>query len=147
MRPARRQDVAAIVALLADDRLGAGREDTSEAALPAYLAAFERIAADGRNLLAVAEDAVGVVGCLQLTFIPGLSNQGQDLALLEGVRVASDRRGGGLGAQMIEWAMDEARRRGCASIELLTHVSRTEAQRFYARLGFAPSHVGMKRAL
>lgn len=147
MRPARRQDVPAIVALLADDRLGAGREDTSDAALPAYLAAFERIAADGRNLLAVAEDAGGVVGCLQLTFIPGLSNQGQVLALLEGVRVASDRRGGGLGAQMIEWAMDEARRRGCASIELLTHASRIDAQRFYARLGFEASHAGMKRAL
>jgi len=147
MRPACRQDVPAIVALLADDRLGAGREDTSDAALPVYLAAFERIAADGRNLLAVAEDAGGVVGCLQITFIPGLSNQGQDLALLEGVRVASDRRGGGLGAQMIEWAMDEARRRGCASIELLTHASRIDAQRFYARLGFEASHAGMKRAL
>ena len=147
MRPARREDVAAIVALLADDRLGAGREDTSEAALPAYLAAFERIAADGRNLLAVAEQDGAVVGCLQLTFIPGLSNQGQDLALLEGVRVASERRGGGLGEQMVQWAMDEARRRGCGAMELMSHASREAAQRFYARLGFAPSHVGMKRAL
>jgi len=147
MRPARREDVAAIVALLADDHLGAGREDTSEAALPAYLAAFERVAADGRNLLAVAEQDGAVVGCLQLTFIPGLSNQGQDLALLEGVRVASHLRGGGVGEQMVRWAMDEARRRGCGAMELMTHVTRQAAQRFYDRLGFAPSHVGMKRAL
>ncbi|MFN3521443.1 MAG: GNAT family N-acetyltransferase [Phenylobacterium sp.] len=147
IRPARREDVPEIVALLADDPLGADREDTSEQALAAYLAAFERIAADGRNLLVVAEDAGAVAGCLQLTFIPGLSNQGQELALLEGVRVAAARRGAGLGEQMVRWAMAEAGRRGCGAMELMSHVTRTDAQRFYERLGFARSHVGMKRAL
>ena len=148
IREARREDVAAIVALLADDHLGAGREVVSDPPSPAYFAAFEKVAADPRNLLAVAEDAAGVVvGTLQMTFIPGLSNQGAELALIEAVRVASSLRGRGLGQVMIGWAMDEARRRGCANIELISHGSRADAQRFYERLGFARSHVGMKRAL
>ncbi|MFL5297431.1 MAG: GNAT family N-acetyltransferase [Phenylobacterium sp.] len=148
MRAARREDVAAIVRLLADDRLGAGREVVSEPPGEAYFAAFERVAADPRNLLAVAEDAAGrVVGTLQMTFIPGLSNQGAELALVEAVRVDSSLRGGGVGRQMMAWALDQARARGCASIELLSHASRTEAQRFYEELGFAKSHVGMKRGL
>jgi len=148
LREARREDVAAIVVLLADDDLGAGREVVSDPPSPAYFAAFEKVAADPRNLLAVAEDAAGVVvGTLQMTFIPGLSNQGAELALIEAVRVASSLRGQGLGQVMIGWAMDEARRRGCANIELISHGSRADAQRFYERLGFARSHVGMKRTL
>lgn len=148
IREARRDDVAAIVRLLADDALGATREQVSDPPLPAYFEAFEKIAADARNLLAVAEDPAGrVVGTLQVTFIPGLSNRGAELALIEAVRVDSGLRGQGLGGAMIEWAMDQARARGCRFVELFTHASRTEAQRFYERLGFEKSHAGMRRAL
>lgn len=148
MRRARRDDVAAIVALLADDPMGGGRELVSDPPAEGYLSAFERIEAEPRVLLAVAEDDAGaVVGTLQLTFIPGMSNRGGELALLSAVRIASGRRGQGLGGEMVAWALDEARRRGCGIIELLTHNSRVEAQRFYARLGFTPSHVGMRRRL
>ena len=148
IREARREDVTEIVRLLADDALGAAREQVSDPPLPAYLDAFDRVAADPRNLLMVARDPAGaLVGTMQITFIPGLSNQGAELALIEAVRVRSDRRGQGLGAGMVTWAMDEARRRGCRNIELMSHTSRSDAQRFYARLGFAGSHVGMKRAL
>lgn len=147
MRPARRDDLPAIVRMLADDPLGAGRERYADPLPLGYLEAFDRIVADSRNLLAVAEAGGAVVGCLQLTFIPGLSFQGAELALLEGVRVDSSRRREGIGAVMIQWAMDEARGRGCGQIELLTHTSREAAQRFYERLGFVASHVGMKRPL
>jgi ribosomal protein S18 acetylase RimI-like enzyme len=148
LRRARREDVAAIVKLLADDHLGSGREVVSDPPQPGYFEAFEKVDADRRNLLAVAEDASGaVVGTLQLTFIPGLSNQGAELALIEAVRVASALRGQGLGRVMVGWAMDEARRRGCRNIELFTHNSRLDAQRFYESLGFAKSHSGMRRAL
>lgn len=148
IREALRDDVAAIVRLLADDALGATREQVSDPPLPGYMAAFEKIAADPRNLLAVAEDPAGrVVGTLQVTFIPGLSNGGAELALIEAVRVDSGVRGQGLGAVMIEWAMDQARARGCRFVELFTHASRTEAQRFYERLGFERSHAGMRRPL
>jgi ribosomal protein S18 acetylase RimI-like enzyme len=148
IREARREDVAAIVALLADDDLGAGREVVSDPPLGAYFEAFEKVAADPRNLLAVAQDAAGaVVGTIQMTFIPGLSNQGAELALIEAVRVDSALRGQGLGQAMIEWALEEARRRGCGFVELFTHASRVDAQRFYERLGFEKSHAGMRRKL
>lgn len=148
IRQARREDVAAIVALLADDHLGAGREMVSDPPGAAYLEAFEKLAADRRNLLAVAEDASGrIVGTMQLTLIPGLSNQGAELALLQAVRIAAGLRGQGLGGQLVAWAMDEARRGGCKVMELLSHNSRTDAQRFYEQLGFVKSHVGMRRAL
>ena len=148
IRPAARADVAAIVALLADDGLGAGRDVASDPPALAYLEAFDRIAANPRALLAAAEDASGaVVGTLQLTFIAGLSNHGAELALVSAVRVASALRGQGLGEILMTWAMDEARRRGCAQMELLSHASRADAHRFYERLGFEQSHVGMKRAL
>ena len=147
-RPARREDVAAIVRLLADDGLGAAREVVSDPPAAAYLEAFDRLAASPRSLLAVAEDAAGaVIGTLQLTFIPGLSNQGAELALVSAVRVDAARRGQRIGEQMMTWAMDEARRRGCAQMELLSHASRTDAHRFYERLGFNRSHLGMKRSL
>ncbi|HZZ68418.1 MAG TPA: GNAT family N-acetyltransferase [Phenylobacterium sp.] len=147
-RPARREDVAAIVRLLADDGLGAGREAVSDPPARGYLEAFDKIAANPRALLAVAQDAAGaVVGTLQLSFIVGLSNQGAELALVSAVRIASSQRGQGLGEAMMQWAMDEARRRGCRHIELFTHASRVDAQRFYQRLGFEKSHAGMRRAL
>lgn len=148
MRPAHREDVGAIVALLADDTLGSGREVVSDPPAPGYLKAFDEIAANPRTLLAVAEGPGGaVVGTLELTFIPGLSNQGAEQALVSAVRVSSSLRGQGLGEAMMTWAMDEARRRGCRQMELLSHATREAAHRFYERLGFVKSHVGMKRAL
>jgi len=148
IREARRDDVAAIVRLLADDHLGAAREVVSDPPLTAYFDAFEKVAADARNLLVVAEDPGGhLVGTLQMTFIPGLSNQGAELALIEAVRVDSGLRGQGLGQVLVGWALDEARRRGCRFVELFTHASRVDAQRFYERLGFEKSHAGMRRAL
>ncbi len=148
IREAHRGDVAAIVAMLADDHLGSAREVVSDPPLPGYFEAFETVAADPRNLLAVAEDAAGkVVGTLQMTFIPGLSNQGAELALIAAVRVDSSLRGQGRGQAMIAWALEEARRRGCKAVELFAHNSRVDAQRFYERLGFQKSHAGMRRGL
>ncbi|WP_340646877.1 GNAT family N-acetyltransferase [Phenylobacterium sp.] len=143
-RPARREDVARIVELLADDPLGAGRERFEDPLPAAYYAAFDRIEASDGNILTVAELGGAVVGCLQMTFIPGLSNQGADLALIEGVRVDTALRSQGLGAMLVEWALDAARARGCQAVELFTHKTRTDAHRFYDRLGFAQSHVGYR---
>lgn len=144
IRPARRDDVPAIVAMLADDPLGAQREQPGD---PAYLTAFDAIDADPRQLLVVAEHDEEAVGTLQLTFIPGLSRKGATRAQIEAVRVRADIRGSGLGDRMIRWAVDTARERGCAMVQLTTDASRTDAHRFYERLGFQPSHVGMKLAL
>ncbi|HEY0331182.1 MAG TPA: GNAT family N-acetyltransferase [Rhodopseudomonas sp.] len=144
IRPARRDDVAAIVAMLADDRLGRGRERVEEPLPESYYAAFDALQRSPHIHLVVAVEAAGAVaGCLQLCVLPGLSSQGASRALIEDVRVRCDLRGQRIGEQLLHWAIGQARDSGCKLVELFTHHSRVDAQRFYARLGFQPSHVGM----
>jgi ribosomal protein S18 acetylase RimI-like enzyme len=144
IRRARRDDVAAIVAMLADDHLGRARERLDDPLPESYFKAFEAVDRDPNFKLVVAETAEGrVVGCLQLCIMPGMSSQGTSRGLIEDVRVATDCRSRGIGEQLVQWAVGEARSRGCKVVELLTHSSRVDAQRFYKRLGFSPSHVGM----
>ncbi|EIG59154.1 MULTISPECIES: GNAT family N-acetyltransferase [unclassified Bradyrhizobium] len=143
IRPARREDVAAIVAMLADDHLGSARERVEDPLPASYYEAFARVERDQNIQLVVAESEGRVVGCLQLAILPGLSSQGGLRGLLEDVRVASDWRSRGIGEQLVQWAVTEAKARGCNLVELLTHQTRTDAQRFYKRLGFTASHVGM----
>ncbi|HTJ31700.1 MAG TPA: GNAT family N-acetyltransferase [Dactylosporangium sp.] len=142
IRKATEADVPAIVALLADDPLGAGRESPDD--LTPYLRAFAAIEADANQLLVVAERDGRTVGTLQLSLLPGLARRGAARGQIEAVRVARDERGSGLGAALMEWAIDEARERGCQLMQLTSDVSRPDAHRFYERLGFVPSHVGFK---
>lgn len=143
IRAARADDIGVIIAMLADDPLGGPRERIEDPLPQSYLAAFDRITNDPNIQLVVAEDEGAVVGCLQLCILPGLSSQGTSRGLIEDVRVASHCRSRGIGEQMVQWAVAEARTRGCKVVELLTHHTRVDAQRFYERLGFARSHVGM----
>lgn len=144
-RTATEDDLPAIVALLADDVIGAGREAAD--GTRAYRAAFAAIAADPRNRLIVADVDGAVAGTLQLTFIPGLSRMGAERAQIEAVRVAADHRGRGLGRQMIDWAVGEARARGCRLVQLTSDKRRTDAIRFYESLGFEATHEGLKLPL
>lgn len=146
-RAARRNDLPAVLTLLADDPLGAKREMVSEEVDAAYWAAFEAIDADPRNLLVVADDAGEIVGCMQITYIPGLSRHGAQRCQIESVRVRSDRRSHGLGRHMMTWAVEQAKQHGCALVQLTTDKTRPDAHRFYDRLGFVSSHEGMKLAL
>jgi ribosomal protein S18 acetylase RimI-like enzyme len=144
IRRARRDDLGSIIAMLADDPLGGRRERIEDPLPQAYFDAFERVQRDPNLQLVVAEDGEGtVIGCLQLCILPGVSSQGASRGLLEDVRVASLCRSRGIGEQLVQWAVAEARARGCKLVELLTHHTRVDAQRFYERLGFARSHVGM----
>jgi GNAT superfamily N-acetyltransferase len=148
LRAARRDDVPALVALIAADQLGATRDGVrDDSDLAAYLAAFGAIDADPAHILAVAESAGEIVGTMQLSFLPGLARRGALRAQIEAVRVAAGMRGSGLGAAMMAWAIEEARRRGCALVQLTSDKSRDDAHRFYQRLGFVASHEGMKLAL
>jgi GNAT superfamily N-acetyltransferase len=144
-REARRADVPAIVALLADDVLGAERE--SGIVDEAYLVAFDQIAADPGSRLIVAEADGQVAGTLQLNLLPGLSRHGMLRAQIEGVRVAAAQRGHGLGKAMIEWAIGQAREHGCGLVQLTSDKRRPDAIRFYESLGFAASHEGFKLSL
>jgi ribosomal protein S18 acetylase RimI-like enzyme len=144
IRRARRDDVEIIVRMLADDPLGSARERIEDPLPPAYFRAFEALEQASHIQLVVAEDGDGaVVGCLQLCILPGLSSQGASRGLIEDVRVASHCRSRGIGEQLVQWAIAQARARQCKLVELFTHNTRVDAQRFYKRLGFQPSHVGM----
>ena len=145
IRRAEASDVAAIVAMLADDPLGATRESPDD--LTPYLAAHTRLAADPNQHLVVAERAGKVVGTLQLTLIPGLSRRAATRSLIEGVRVHADERGSGLGTLLIEWAVETSRAEGCELVQLTSDATREDAHRFYERLGFVASHVGFKLQL
>ncbi|GGP39809.1 GNAT family acetyltransferase [Streptomyces sindenensis] len=145
IRPATPDDLPAVVAMLADDPLGAQRESPDD--LTPYQEAFRRLADDPNQHVVVAVRRDRVVGTLQLTIIPGLSRRGSTRSIVEGVRIHGDERGSGLGTQLIQWAVDESRRQNCQLVQLTSDVTREDAHRFYERLGFTASHVGFKLAL
>jgi ribosomal protein S18 acetylase RimI-like enzyme len=145
LREARRDEVPLIVAMLLDDHLGKGREDTSD--MTPYLKAFDAIEADPFNTQYVWDEHGEVLGCLQLTVIPGISQQGAWRAQIEGVRVSGKKRGSGIGHKMMHAIMAIARERGCVQMQLTTNKVRHDAQRFYETLGFEKSHEGMKAKL
>jgi GNAT superfamily N-acetyltransferase len=148
LRQASIEDVPSIVYLLADDSLGRSRERVDGVdPLRPYRQAFEAIDADPAHLLLVAEADGEVVATMQLSFLPGLARQGALRAQLEAVRVRADHRGSGLGQAMLTWAVDEARRRDCALVQLTSDKRRPDAHRFYLSLGFVASHEGFKLAL
>ncbi|MGW0418557.1 N-acetyltransferase family protein [Streptomyces sp. NPDC003015] len=145
IRPATTDDVSAIVGMLADDPLGAQRESPDD--LEPYRAALERLSSDPNQHVVVATREDRVVGTLQLTIVPGLSRRGATRSIIEGVRIHADERGSGLGSRLIEWAIEESRRQNCQLVQLTSDNTRTDAHRFYERLGFTASHVGFKLAL
>ncbi|KAA0973767.1 GNAT family N-acetyltransferase [Paeniglutamicibacter gangotriensis] len=147
VRHALSTDLPAMVALLANDRLGALREMPTPAGMGSYLAAFESIDKDPAHQLLVCEHAGELVAMAQLSFIPGLSRGGSWRAQIEAVRTRADYRGRGLGREFIWWAIGQARTRGCSLVQLTTDKSRTEAHRFYAQFGFTASHEGLKLLL
>ncbi|WP_030292592.1 GNAT family N-acetyltransferase [Streptomyces katrae] len=145
IRSATEEDLPAIVAMLADDPLGATRESPDD--LTPYIEAFKRLVGDPHQHVVVAVREGLVVGTLQLTIVPGLSRKGATRAIIEGVRVHADERGSGLGTRFIRWAVEQARRENCQLVQLTSDVTRTDAHRFYERLGFTASHVGFKLSL
>lgn len=147
-RRARESDLPAIIAMLADDALGRSRELVSDPVDERYGAAFAAIVADENQLLAVAVNADDQpVGCLQLTFIPGLSRSGMWRGQIESVRITETERGTGLGTRFIKWAIGVCRDRGCKLVQLTSDKSRADSIRFYEKLGFTASHEGMKLTL
>jgi GNAT superfamily N-acetyltransferase len=148
-RIATRADVPAVLALLADDTLSRARgfgEVPAEVS-PEIEAAFEAIADDPNNELIVAVEDGVVTGTCQLTYLPGLSRGGAWRMQVEAVRIRSDRRGNGLGAELMRWTVERARARGCRMVQLTSDKQRTDAHRFYERLGFSRSHEGFKLIL
>ncbi len=146
-RLAKRDDLPAIVRMLADDDLGSQRERYEEPLPKSYITAFEQIERDSNHELIVAELNGDVIGTLQLMFLPSLSFQGGLRAQVESVRVDKLYQGQGIGSDMMQWAIERAQGRGAHVVQLTTHQSRADAHRFYERLGFKGTHLGMKLSL
>ncbi len=147
VREAKAPDLPVLLALLADDPLGAVRESPSDTDMGHYRMAFEAIERDPAHRLLVCEHAGRVIAMLQLSFIPGLSRRGSLRAQIEAVRIKTGYRGQGVGSGFVSWAIENARANGCSLVQLTTDKTRAEAHRFYAALGFEASHEGMKLLL
>ena len=143
-RLAKRADLRAIVRMLADDDLGSQRERYEEPLPEAYIMAFEQIERDVNHELIIAELNGEVIGTLQLMFLSSISFQGGLRAQVESVRVDKLYQGRGIGSDMMKWAIEQAQERGAHIVQLTTHQSRADAHRFYERLGFKGTHLGMK---
>ncbi|MEP3209572.1 MAG: GNAT family N-acetyltransferase [Maribacter sp.] len=145
IRRAHIKDLADIVEMIANDKLGQLREDFQNPLPKKYYDAFERIRADPNQELMVVEDRKGkVIGTLQLSFIQYLTYQGGIRAQIEAVRIHEDLRGMGIGQQLFEWAIQRAKDKGAHVVQLTTDKKRPEALNFYEKFGFIASHEGMK---
>ena len=147
LRVATADDLTCIVRMLADDFLGGTREKIEETVSESYILAFREIESDPNNELIVAEFGGKIVGTFQLTFTPSLSFRGGKRCTIESVRVDSRLRGEGIGKEMMLWAIERAKEKGCVSMQLTTHKERENAHRFYEKLGFEGTHLGMKLKL
>ena len=146
-RLATEKDLDSIVAMLADDVLGRKRESYKHPLPASYIKAFEAISSDPNNELVVACDGIEVIGVEQITFTPYITYQGGWRATIEGVRTSSSARGKGVGSELIKWAIQRAKERGCHLVQLTTDKNRPDALRFYERLGFKATHEGLKMKL
>jgi GNAT superfamily N-acetyltransferase len=143
-RPATRDDLKIIVALLANDDLGQTRETEQEVLPSSYIEAFAAIDRDPANEVIVGVDTSGIFGTMQLTYIPNLTFEGATRCLIEGVRVSERVQGQGLSRKMFEWGIVRARENGCKIVQLTSNKARDGAIAFYDKLGFEDSHVGFK---
>lgn len=147
IRPAEREDVAAIAAMFAQDTLGGHGDSADPADLPDYLAAFDTITASPNDSLFVAVRNGEVVGTFQTTLITSMTGRGASSLTIEAVHTRSDMRGYGIGQAMITHAIEQGRAKGARLVQLMSNASRLDAHRFYTRLGFAQSHLGFKMKL
>lgn len=140
-------DLGFIIRLIVDDNVAPTSDEPDRPDHPRYLAAVEAITSDPNQRLVMAELEGKPVGTLQLTFIPGINRLGEFRCLIEAVHVAPTHRNLGLGGEMIGWAIEQARQRGCGLVQLTSNKKRLDAHRFYERLGFSRSHEGFKLTL
>jgi len=147
IRRARLEDLPALMAIFAADALGGHGDSADPAVLPEYQAAFQRIEASPNDALYVAELGGEVVGTFQTTLIVSLTARGSANLAVEAVQTRNDMRGRGIGAAMMRFAIDEGRRLGARQVQLMSNATRSDAHRFYERLGFARSHAGFKMKL
>ena len=147
IRDAREDDIAALAAIFAEDDKGGHGDTADPAALPAYLAAFRRIAESPDNRLLVVESGGEIVGTAQVTFTTSLTGRGSTRMTIEAVQIRADMRGRRYGEVLMRRCIELGRERGVRLVDLMSNAVRTDAHRFYERLGFVKSHIGFKMKL
>lgn len=143
-RKAVEADLPYIVQLLTEDAVRVTDDRPDEPFHPRYVAAMRELDSDPNQMMMLAVLNGETVGTIQLTFIPGIAGLGTKRCLVEAVHISPAHRSKGLGTQMIQWAMEQARHRGCGMVQLTSNKKRLDAHRFYERLGFLKSHEGFK---
>jgi len=143
-RSARPDDLPLIVGLIVEDSVVATNDDPADAMHADYTSALAAIDADPNQEMIVVEEDGAPVGCFQLSYLPGLMRRGMWRGQIEVVHVAERHRNRGLGSLMMRWALERCRERGCGMVQLTSNKKRTDAHRFYERLGFSRSHEGFK---
>jgi GNAT superfamily N-acetyltransferase len=146
-RAATAADLPFIVRLVVEDSVVPLIDDPDGAASPDYEAALAAIDADPNQEMLIAMFGGEPIGCFQLTYIPGLMRRGMWRGLIENVHVAPTHRNSGFGSEMMAWAVERCRERGCGMVQLTSNKKRVDAHRFYRRLGFQQSHEGFKLML
>jgi GNAT superfamily N-acetyltransferase len=147
IRTARQEDVPALVAIYAADEIGGHGDTADESAQPDYLAAFRDIEASPTETLYVAELEGEIVGTFQTAILTKLIGRGAKSMVIEAVQTRPDMRGRGIGAVMINYCLEEARRSGLTAVQLTSNMARLDAHRFYERLGFEKRHFGFRMKL
>ena len=137
-------DLDALIAIFAADRLGGHGDTTDPRVRPAYAAAMAEILAAPGDRLYVGEIGGRIVATAQLSFVTALPHRGRRRAIVEAVQVVEDLRGRGIGARLVDFLVAQAREGGAGVVELTSNAARRDAHRFYERLGFTRSHVGFK---
>lgn len=143
-RNAYERDIATVLGLCHGGAVDPSRYPPLDLSNPAYLAAFKAIDTDPNHRLIVAERDGEIIGTIQISFIPSLPDEGSYRGLLENIHVRADQRGKGTGSNMIKWAIEQCRNKGCWLVQLTSNKARADAHRFYSTLGFKPTHEGFK---
>jgi len=142
VREAGPADLGDVLRLLREDVIREVEE--SSEVTPGHRAALDQIIAEPHSAVLVGEMNGQIVSTCQVSWLRHLIYDGGLVCQIESVRTAPTARGRGYGRQLMEWVIADARRRGCARVQLTTNAARVDARRFYERLGFAASHIGMK---
>ena len=137
-------DLPFIIGLIVEDSVVVTEDRAEDAMDEDYRAALAAIDADPNEEMWIVERDSIAVGCFQLSFLPGLMRRGMWRGQIEVVHVSADARNLGIGSEMMRWALARCREKGCGMVQLTSNKKRTDAHRFYERLGFARSHEGFK---
>lgn len=132
IREARFGDLERLLALYAQ----LGQDDGRVLDFDAACEIFNRIGSYPDYRLYIAICGHEIVGVFALLMMDNLGHMGKPSAIIEDVVVDERWRNRGIGKRMVDFAMEKSREKGCYKLVLSSNQQRTDAHRFYEKLGF-----------